>query len=37
MIENIFRLSESIRYVAVYRNEQLESMTEPRIHFPKGA
>jgi hypothetical protein len=29
MIENIFRLSDSIRYVAVYKNGQLESKSKP--------
>ncbi len=28
MIENIFRLSDSIRYVAVYKNGQLESKSK---------
>lgn len=28
MIESIFRLSDNIRYVAVYKNEQLESKSK---------
>jgi hypothetical protein len=31
MIENIFNLSDNIRYVAIYKNGQLESKVRPNI------
>jgi len=31
MLESIFRLSDSIRYVAIYRNERLETKSKSNV------